>query len=232
MRLSLTPDRIRGHEILDEDNLDPKLVVRSMQDVARANKFFGGSSAAVAELETVFAKSESPLSLLDIGTGIGDVAQKARQKAARMGVSISTVGLDAAEELSAASRKRHDAVVCGDGLNLPFADRSFDVVLASQVLHHFEDLRAVRLLTEMNRVARKRVVVSELRRSWLAIIGLWVGSFILRFHPVSRHDGIVSIRRGFTCPELEDLVQRAVGRTPGVTSRPLFRVTTGWTPAS
>lgn len=231
MRLTLTPDRIRGHEILDQDNLDPWLVVRSMHDVARANKFFGGASAAVAELETVFDKPESPLSLLDIGTGIGDVSQKARKKAARHGVRMSTVGLDAAEELSAESRTGHDAVVCGDGLNLPFPDQSFDVVLASQVLHHFEDQGAMKLLTEMNRVARRRVVISDLRRSWFAIIGLWVGSFILRFHPVSRHDGIVSIRRGFTCCELEELVQRAVGRTPRVTNRPLFRVTTGWTPA-
>jgi SAM-dependent methyltransferase len=231
MKISLTPARIRGHEILDEDNLDPNLVVRSMHDVARANKFFGGSSAAVAELEPVLEKSSGPVSLLDVGSGIGDVSQKARQKAHKLGVNISTIGIDSAEELSAESRSRHTAVVCGDALKLPFADRSFDVVLASQVLHHFDDAGAVALLTEMNRVAKSRVVVSDLRRSWLAVIGLWLGSYLLRFHPVSRHDGIVSIRRGFTSPELEDLVERAVGRTPKVTSRPLFRLTTGWTPA-
>jgi SAM-dependent methyltransferase len=231
MKISLTPARIRGHEILDEDNLDPNLVVRSMHDVARANKFFGGSSAAVAELEPVLEKSSGPVSLLDVGSGIGDVSQKARQKAHKLGVNISTIGIDSAEELSAESRSRHTAVVCGDALKLPFADRSFDVVLASQVLHHFDEEGAVALLTEMNRVAKSRVVVSDLRRSWLAVIGLWLGSYLLRFHPVSRHDGIVSIRRGFTSPELEDLVERAVGRTPKVTSRPLFRLTTGWTPA-
>jgi 2-polyprenyl-3-methyl-5-hydroxy-6-metoxy-1,4-benzoquinol methylase len=231
MSLSLTPVRIRGHEILDEDNLDPKLVVRSMHDVARANRFFGGASAAISEMEKVFRNSRAPMTLLDVGTGIGDVSAGARKKAAKLGVTLFTVGIDAAEELSAASRTRHDAVVCGDGLDLPFPDNAFDIVLASQILHHFDDERAVSLLSEMNRVAKTRVVVSELRRSWLAVIGLWIGSFLLRFHPVSRHDGIVSIRRGFTCPELEDLVQRAVGRTPTVTTRPLFRVTTGWTPA-
>lgn len=231
MKLSLTPKRIRGHEILDEDNLDPNLVVRSMHDVARANRFFGGASAAIAELEKSFRNSQAAMTLLDVGTGIGDVAAGARKKAGKREITLFTVGIDAAEELTAASRKRHDAVVCGDGLELPFADNTFDIVLASQILHHFDYEGAVSLLSEMNRVAKTRVVVSELRRSWLAVIGLWIGSFLLRFHPVSRHDGIVSIRRGFTCPELEDLVQRAVGRTPTVTTRPLFRVTTGWTPA-
>lgn len=227
----LIPRRIRGHEILDEADLDPRLVVHSMQDVARANRFFGGSSAAIAEIGLALEKSGGTLTLLDVGTGIGDVTERARRKANKAGISMLTVGVDAAEELAAASRPHHDAVVCGDGLRLPFADRSFDVVLASQILHHFDETNAVTLLSEMNRVARVRVVVSELRRSWLAVIGLWIGSFVLRFHPVSRHDGIVSIRRGFTSPELEDLVERSVGRTPKVTYRPLFRVTTGWTPA-
>lgn len=227
----LVPERIRGHEILDEDNLDPQLVVRSMNDVARANRFFGGISAALAELDAALEKSSGTLTILDVGTGVGDISARARKKARRAGVSVMTFGLDAAEELAAASRGRHDAVVCGNALQLPFPDKSFDVVIASQILHHFDDQGSVTFLSELNRVGRTRVIVSELRRSWLAVIGLWLGSFLLRFHPVSRHDGIVSIRRGFTCPELEDLVQRAVGRTPKVTNRPLFRVTTGWTPA-
>ncbi len=225
------PARIRGHEILDGVGLDPKLVVRSMRDVARANKFFGGSSAAVAELEPALTKSGGTLTILDVGTGIGDITECARRKARKAGMSVMTFGIDAAEELAHASRARHDAVVCGDALRLPFPDRSFDVVLGSQILHHFDDRCALTFLTELNRVARVRVIVSELRRSWLAVAGLWIGSFPLQFHPVSRHDGVVSIRRGFTSPELEDLVQRAVGRTPKVTYRPLFRITTGWTPA-
>lgn len=226
-----TPRRIRGHEILDEKNLDPALVLRSMSDVAVANRYFGGSSAAVAELSTSFPKSNGTLTLLDVGTGTGDVSSLARRKARQTGISIMTFGLDSAEALARMSRSNHTAVVCGDGLQLPFASRSIDVVLGSQILHHFEDDRAVQLLREMNRVARIRVIISELRRSRIAIAGLWIGSFLLRFHPVSRHDGIVSILRGFTTGELVDLVQRAVGRTTKVTMRPLFRVTTSWTPA-
>jgi SAM-dependent methyltransferase len=227
----LVPPRIRGHEILDEDNLDPAMVVRSMRDVARANRFFGGTSAVLAELARPLEESSGTLTILDVGTGVGDISQSVRKKAKKSGVSVMTFGLDSAEELARASRPRHDAVVCGDAMRLPFPDKCFDVVLASQILHHFDDQDSVTFLSELNRVGRRRVIVSELRRSWLAIIGLWASSFMLRFHPVSRHDGIVSIRRGFTCTELEDVVQRAVGRTPKVTNRPLFRVTTGWTPA-
>ena len=82
----------------------------------------------------------------------------------------------------------------------------------------------------MNRVARHRVVISDLRRSFLAAAGLWLGSFPLGFHPVSRHDGVVSVMRGFLPFELADIVERATGRRPAVVRRLGFRLTTSWTP--
>jgi len=83
---------------------------------------------------------------------------------------------------------------------------------------------------EMNRVARVRVIVSDLRRSWIAAAGLWIASFPLRFHAVSRHDGVVSVMRGFTPEELGDTVREAVARKTVVHRRRAFRVTTSWTP--
>ena len=84
--------------------------------------------------------------------------------------------------------------------------------MCSQVLHHFSASEAAKLLREMDRVARVRVVVSDLRRSWIAAAGLWLVSFPLRFHAVSRHDGVVSVMRGFTPEELADTVKDAVAR--------------------
>jgi hypothetical protein len=82
----------------------------------------------------------------------------------------------------------------------------------------------------MNRVARHRVVISDLRRSVVAATGLWVGSFLLGFHPVSRHDGVVSVMRGFVPSELAEIVSNATGQRPVITRRLGFRLTTSWTP--
>ena len=86
------------------------------------------------------------------------------------------------------------------------------------------------MLRELDRVARHRVIVSDLRRSWLAAAGIWLASFPLRFHPVSRHDGVVSVLRGFTRDELEQMVEGAVNRRAHVRYRPAFRATAAWTP--
>jgi ubiquinone/menaquinone biosynthesis C-methylase UbiE len=120
--------------------------------------------------------------------------------------------------------------VRGDALALPFRDKSVDVVICSQVLHHFPEPEARKLISEMNRVARVRVVISDLRRSIVAAGALWVASFVLKFHSVSRHDGVVSIMRGFLPRELADLVASATGERPRVRRRRNFRVTASWRP--
>ncbi|MDP9200590.1 MAG: methyltransferase domain-containing protein [Gemmatimonadota bacterium] len=227
----LTPPRRRGVEILDSPNVDPDLMTRSIADVVRANALFGGLSSALDELEETIMYLPRRATLLDVGTGLGDIPCRARKLARQNGVDLTTVGLDSAFELTLASRQALSFAVCGDALRLPFADRSVDIVMCSQVLHHFADTDALTLLREMDRVARVRVVVSDLRRSWIAAAGLWLASFPLRFHAVSRHDGVVSVLRGFTPEELADTVNDAIARKPIVHRRRGFRITASWAPA-
>lgn len=226
--------RRRSVEYLDDPACDPALRARSLADVARANRLLGGTRAAVGELPEALralTHRNGRSTLLDVGTGLGDVAAGMRDAAGRAGVPVAAIGLDSAPSLVAAARPRLDLAVCGDALALPFADRSVDVALCSQVLHHFEDSDALRLVRELDRVARSRVIVSDLRRSVVAAAGLWLVSFPLRFHAVSRHDGIVSILRGFTPRELSALIRDAVGVTPTVRRRLGWRVTASWSPS-
>jgi len=232
MPASLTPPRRRGVEILDSPDIDPEVVTRSLGDVARANALFGGVSSVMEELKDALGDLPRCSTLLDVGTGLGDIPCRARSFAGQKGIDLTTVGLDSALELSRASRHAVSIPVCGDALHLPFADRSIDVVMCSQVLHHFINSDAAKLLREMDRVARVRVVVSDLRRSWIAAAGLWLVSFPLGFHAVSRHDGVVSVLRGFTREELSDTIKDAIARKPVVHQRRGFRITASWAPAA
>lgn len=230
MRSLLTPPRRRGVEILDSPDVDPAIVTRSLADVARANALFGGISSAVDEIRDALGELPNDATLLDVGTGLGDIPCRARAIAKKNGITLRTIGLDAARELAVASRSSVTHSVCADALHLPFADNSIDIVMCSQVLHHFSGIDALKLLREMDRVARRRVIVSDIRRSWLAAAGIWIVSFPLRFHAVSRHDGVVSVMRGFTPNELVDTVHQAVARRPSARRRRGFRVTTSWIP--
>ncbi len=226
----LTPARRRGVEFLDDPSVDSAIATRSLHDVARANRWFGGTRAVVAELARLLPPSPtaSPLLLLDVGTGLGDIPAHARRIAAQRGQTLTTLGLELTHHLAAGARARAGLSLCADALRLPFGDRTVDFVTCSQVLHHFDVAESAALLQELTRVARRGVIVSDLRRSWLAVGLLWLVSFPLAFHPVSRHDGVVSILRGFTTDELAQTVRRVVGRDAHVQRRLGWRITASW----
>ena len=230
----LTPPRSRGTEFFDHPGADDALAVRSLVDIERSNLWFGGTSAVVAELRPVFAAAagrERILTLLDVGTGAGDIPQRATATALRLGVRMTTIGLELTPALAAWSLRRCDAAVVGNALALPLADRCVDIVTCSQVLHHFDDDGARRVLCELQRVARLRVIVADIRRHWIAAGGVWLASWILGFHPVSRHDGVTSVLRGYRASELRDVVHDATGTWPDTHDRRGFRVTASWSPA-
>jgi ubiquinone/menaquinone biosynthesis C-methylase UbiE len=148
----------------------------------------------------------------------------------RCGVKVTLLGVDLCSALARAACDSGTTSVCGDGLSLPFRSRSVDLVVCSQLLHHFADDDAVRLLGELDRVARHRVIVCDLRRSRIAAGGFWLASHPLGFHPVTRHDGVASVRRGFTAAELTRLVHAATRREPATRRSLGFRLAVSWRP--
>ena len=234
---ALTPARRRGTEILDNPSQNVTLAVRSLRDIALSNRLFGGQRAVLRELAPLLQQqrviqrargTDAPYTLLDVGTGLGDIPLVAVARAAQLGVRLWTIGLERDPSVAAAAALQCAVTLGGDALQLPFADRSIDVITVSQVLHHFESPAAEALLRECARVARDAVIIHDLRRSWLAVVGLWSVSFLLGFHAVSRNDGVVSVLRGFTVDELRSLVQRATGRAATVRRALGWRITATW----
>ena len=226
----LTPARRRGAEHIADPALDPATTVRSLEDVARSNALFGGRRAVLAALDAVLAETSGALSLLDVGTGVGDIPYHARRRAERRGRALATYGVELSPALARASRERVEGAVCADAFALPFAHRGIDVVTCSQVAHHFEEPELLALFRELDRVARRLVVVADLRRSYVAAAGFWVASRALRFHPVTQHDGVVSVFRGFAPDELGAYVRRATGAAARVRRGLGWRVVASWTP--
>ncbi len=130
----------------------------------------------------------------------------------------------------AAARLTRDngvAVVMGDGEALPFAAKSVDVVIASQVLHHLPRAVAVRWIAGFDRVARRAVVLADLRRSHVAMAGMWLAGYALRMGATTRHDAVVSLRRGYTRAEFTGMLREA-GVAAVARYRPGFRIVAAW----
>ena len=217
-------------ELFDDPDADAATVVASLRDIARANRFFGGSAAALSRLEEFFGAvpAGTALTLLDVGTGDGGIPRAAQRRAASLGLRLTLIGVErhgAAARLAAQGGAL--APLVADASLLPLRAGSVDLVLCSQLLHHFRGRVLVAAIAELARVARLGVVVADLRPSAVAALGFWLAAFPLHFHPVTRHDGFVSVLRGFTPAALEDACREA-GVRAAVRTHPGFRVTAAW----
>jgi SAM-dependent methyltransferase len=100
----------------------------------------------------------TPQSFLDAGCGEGFVARRiieAVPEIALTGCDVSSMALEIA-----ASANPEGRFVAGSVVDLPFPDRSFDVVGCFEVLEHLPGDLPRRALSELARVARRAVVLS------------------------------------------------------------------------
>ena len=207
------------------------MVHTNLEDLARANRWFGGWAAVRFGLATTLRDrvAGSQVSLLDVGPGAADLTAAARRWAERRGITIVPLAVEQNRAVARFAHARGLPVACARGGTIPLAADSVDLVLVSQVAHHLEPEAVVELLRECDRVARHAVVIADLRRSAMARAAFRLGSWLLGFHPVTVADGLTSIRRGYTAVEFDDLMRMA-GLEGTVTRRPLFRLVAVWHP--
>jgi len=222
--------RRRG-ELLDDPAADPATVMASLADVARSNRLLGGRRAALAALQAFLRGGEAPVSLvlLDVGTGLGDIPLAAAAAARAAGVSLRLLGVERHPAAARAARRNGLATAVAEAAALPFRTGSVDLTLCSQLLHHCSAAEGVRLVSELDRVARRGAVVADLRRSVVAAAGFYLAALALRFQPVTRRDGVISVLRGFTAGELANLCRNA-GVEAKVRRHLGFRLTAAWRP--
>ena len=213
----LVPARRNDPEIMDRTDNSATDLDCALRDLRTINRLLGGRRALLEALSPYLeeAVATSPVEVLDVGTGSGDLPVAMIEHARKLGRSLRVTGLEL-DPTTAAIATRCTAgypeirIVHGDARALPFARGSFDVVTASLFLHHFEFDDVAHLLREFRRVARLGVLINDLHRHRVPWGFIALAARAARFHPMIVHDGPLSVLRGFTPAEL-----RRVARTVG-----------------
>jgi SAM-dependent methyltransferase len=193
----------------------PDEALRSLADLRFVNRWLGNRGRFVRVVLPYLQASARPR-LLDVGCGSGDITvvlQRALQgRLAAAAVDIKLLHLQSAppELLRVVADARH----------LPFAPNTFDVVTASLFLHHFDQAALPDLLRALYGLARRALVVNDLRRARVPyLFGKAVFPLVFKSR-VSVDDGLISIRSSFREPDL-----RAAFAAAGV---PSVRIERNW----
>lgn len=191
----------------------------TLADLDRFNAWFGGYRLTLQSLHGIARRVAvgRRLVVADVGGGRGDFATRlvGWARRARRPIRVVVVDRDAVA-LGLATAARRDCaeilLVQADATALPLRERSVDVVTTTLTLHHLEPAAALTALAEMGAAARHAVVVNDLLRTRLSLALVWLATRLLRAHPMSRHDGPLSVRRAYSADEL-----RALAETAGLT---------------
>lgn len=211
----LVPARIDTPELLDEHDAPRDDMERSLRDLRRFNRFYGGSGVYRRLLRRM-AKHD-PLSILDVATGTADLIEKYTGTALRVGVDFKIEHLLYMRDGSAVRR------VVGDALRLPFLNNAFEVVTSSHFFHHLTPEQNEEMLMESLRVARRGVIINDTRRHYIPWLVTKIIGWLRMTGRITRVDAPVSVLRGYTPEEVGEIAFRVSARRVDVVRAWPFR---------
>ncbi len=203
--------RSTATEWMDEPDADPADWAACLRDLTAVNTLTLARPPTVSFLRRA-ARGRRTLSVLDVGSGGGDMLRRVARWGRRRGLALRLEGVD----LGPASAPAADAATppalniryrTGDVFDEP--PGSVDVVISSLFTHHLPDAEVVRFLQWMERTAVIGWFVNDLHRHPLAYHGFRALSAVAGWHPMVRHDGPVSVARSFRRADWARLLREA-----------------------
>lgn len=230
-RLLTPPPRSDAVELLDEAVPELDELGENLRDIRRVNLLLGGTSTVLRHLPCLLSNCSKtyPVTILDLATGSGDIPLAIARWAKERGLAVNIVASDSSEAILALAQVQvagHPEITLAryDALAVPLPDKQFDIVLCSLALHHFAPDDAVRVLREMDRLARIGFIVNDLRRGRIGYVAAQVASRLTTRNRLTRNDAPLSVHRAYTPAELDDLLRRAGVADATISTHRWFRM--------
>jgi 2-polyprenyl-3-methyl-5-hydroxy-6-metoxy-1,4-benzoquinol methylase len=198
-------------EQMDAADLDPAIYAVVLRDLSRVNRVTLNARPTLAFLNRA-TRGLRRFRLLDVGFGHGDMLRRISRWAAARGIEAELVGIDLNPGSAAVARAATPEALRIDfrsGDYRTLAGEGFDFVISSLVAHHMSRAEIIDFLCFMEREARVGWLVSDLHRSGLAYLGFPLLARLMRWHPIVREDGTLSIARSYRPGEWRPLLRES-----------------------
>ncbi|RLD28150.1 MAG: methyltransferase [Bacteroidetes bacterium] len=205
-------------EIMDDFNLQGVEMQELLTDLKRVNKMLGGNAITLKGINELLKgpHTNNTLTIIDIGCGDGEMLRQCAQWAHKKDVNVSLIGIDANAHILKEAEKRSEEIknTTFKVVNV-FAEKEilpeFDIALCTLFLHHFKEPQIEDLLNRLTRKAKVGVVINDLHRSFWAFWFFRLYGLLFLKSRIARHDGLVSVARGFKRKELMRISEKIKG---------------------
>lgn len=203
--------RATAEELMDDPSLDADVYADVMRDLGRVNSVTMARLPTLGFLGRALA-GRKQFRLLDVGYGGGDMLRAIAHWAAKRGIAADLVGVDLNPRSEAAAKRTTPATmpiryITGDYADM--AGEDFDFIVSSLVAHHMTRAELIAFLRFMDANAARGWFINDLHRHGFAWLGYPLLAGLMRWHPIVRHDGRLSIARSYRPAEWPPLLDEA-----------------------
>lgn len=208
---------VGGHELRE-----------ALQQLRVLNRIFAAAAPTLYGVKRLWREADKPrrFTILDIGSGSGDVNRHLLRWADANGIDLKITLIDITEEACAEARlyfhnEPRVQVVKQDLFSLPKG--CADMVTGTQFVHHFADNELPRVVTSMLKASQLGVVVNDIHRHFIPWTAVWIVARMISNNRYILNDGPLSVAKGFRAEDWNHL-RKAMGISGMFyTWRPLFR---------
>lgn len=197
-------------EIMDSLDFGGVEMRNLLDDLKTVNKWLGGNSITLDGLEKLLKdhpKSKEVV-LVDIGCGDGELLRRCSDFASKNGYNLKGIGIDINPHILEHAKfqsadypfleyRKIDVLL--DQNSIP----NSDIAMFTLFLHHFNNDQIENILKSIIPKTSKGLIINDLQRSKSAFVLFKFISLLFLRTKTARHDGLVSIARGFRKHELE-----------------------------
>jgi 2-polyprenyl-3-methyl-5-hydroxy-6-metoxy-1,4-benzoquinol methylase len=197
----MSKERLKTPELIDlgPTYYQKEEYIDCLNQLDRIGRFLGGEKASYRAFNRL---KNPPKSILDVGCGGGLFTKRLAKRYS----NAQVIGIDPSEE--AIEFANHQLKISNPPIQnlqfkvssfsqLPDSFKSFDVVTATLVCHHFSDEEIIDFLKQSYLLANKAIILNDLHRHVVSEIGFSTLSPIFFPNRLILHDGLLSIKKGF-----------------------------------
>ncbi len=199
-------------EKMDLPDCDKKKLIKTVKQFALLNYLFSDSRGLIKKyiLSKVNADPLKEYTFLDIGAGGCDVALWLLKYCRKKNYKIKITCLDndpAIINYAKAKCKNYPEITLlnESAFNLEKFS-GYDFIFANHFLHHLKNDDIVKIIKLVKRKTNILFLINDIRRSNPAYLGYTLFTGVFFHNSFAFYDGRLSIRKGFTQKELEELI--------------------------
>ena len=207
--------RNRTPELMDDPNVGESMLEQVLEDINRANQLLNGNRPTITAMNRLVQDyPEKSYTILDVGCGDGTMLREVVRWARKNKYCVNCIGIDLSENALRVARKKsidfpEIQYERQDVLDDNFAANfECDILLCTLTMHHLYNEHIPTFLERFTKLARTGVIINDLQRSPFAYYLFKFFSAIFIKTKIAKHDGLLSIKSGFTKKELAGFAKK------------------------